>query len=179
MEVCLPSLLPSLSTAFLELHQEMLAKEGAMDCPEHKKPLEAYCETCQELVCFFCATRLHNNHHVQMIADIVNNCKQELEEGTQPVKEQIAILMDAIKKLDSCDDAIALQGEAIEQQIHSQAQEVRTAVDQAERKMIQEVRTAVQQKQNNPFSSKARSPGGTGSAAKLYRVCRTKHESSI
>ena len=132
--------------SFLELHQEMLAKEGAMDCPEHKKPLEAYCEACQELVCFFCATRLHNNHHVRMIADIVNNCKQELEEGTQPVKEQIVILTDAIKKLDSCDDAIALQGEAIEQQIHSQAQEVRNAVDQAERKMIQEVRTAVQQK---------------------------------
>ena len=54
--------------------------------------------------------------------------------------------MDAIKELDSCDEAIACQGEAIEQQIHSQAQEVRTAVDQAERKLIQDVRTAVHQK---------------------------------
>ena len=54
--------------------------------------------------------------------------------------------MDAIKDLDSCDEAIACLGEAIEQQVHAQAQEVRSAVDQAERKLIQEVRTAVHQK---------------------------------
>ena len=81
-----------------------------------------------------------------MIADIIDNYKQELEGSTQSVKQQIAFVMDAIKDLDSCDEAIASQGEAIEQQIHQQAQEVRNAVDQEERKLTVEVRTAVQQK---------------------------------
>ena len=62
------------------------------------------------------------------------------------MKEHIAIVIDAIKELDSCDEAIVHQGENVEQQIHSQAQEVRTAVDQEERKLTQEVRTTVQQK---------------------------------
>ena len=61
------------------------------------------------------------------------------------MKEQIAIFMDAIKELDPCDDAIVHHGEANEDQIHSQAQEVKTAVDQAKRKLIRHVRTAVQQ----------------------------------
>ena len=108
--------------------------------------MKAFCKTCQELVCIVCITRSHSNHRVQMIFDIIDNCKQQLEEGTQPVKQQIAVVMDAIKELDSCDEAIARQGEAIEQQIHSQAQEVRNAVDQAERKLIQDVKTAVHQK---------------------------------
>ena len=54
--------------------------------------------------------------------------------------------MDAIKEMDSCDDAIVLQGKAIEQQIHLETEEVRNAVDQEERKLIQELRTAVQHK---------------------------------
>ena len=129
-----------------QLYQEMLAKKDAVECPQHKKPLEAFCNSCQELVCIFCITRSHGNHQVQMIADIIDKCKQELEDGIQPVKLQIAMVMDAISDLDSCDKALVCQGEAIEQQIHLQAQEVKAAVDQAKRKLIQEVRTAIQQK---------------------------------
>ena len=81
-----------------------------------------------------------------MIADMIDNCKQEWVEGTQPVKQQVAAIMDAFKDLDSCDEAIAHQGEEIEQQIHSQVQEVRTALDLEENKLVQEVRTAIQQK---------------------------------
>ena len=142
-----PALPPAFTiNSFLELHQETLDKKGAVDCPQHKKPMEAFCDTCQELVCIVCITRSHGNHHVRMIVDIIDNCKQHLEEGTQPVKEQIATVMDAIKELDLCDEAIVHQGEIVERQIHSQAQEVRIAVNQEERKMTQEVRTAVQQK---------------------------------
>ena len=142
-----PAFPPAFSiNSFLELHQEILAKEGAMECPQHKKPLEAFCETCQELVCFFCATRSHNNHRVRMNADIVENCKKELEEGAQPVKQQIAIFIHVIKDLDSCYEAIAQQGKDIEKEIRSQAWKVRTTVDQAERNLIQEVRAAVRQK---------------------------------
>ena len=81
-----------------------------------------------------------------MIANIINNCKQVLEESTQLVKQQIATAMVVIKELDSCHEAIICQGEAIEQQVHSQAQEIKTAVDQTERKLTMEMRTAVQQK---------------------------------
>ena len=62
--------------SFLELHQEMLAKKDAMECTQHKKSLEAFCETCQELVCIFCITRSHSNHHVQMIVDLIDKCKK-------------------------------------------------------------------------------------------------------
>ena len=107
-----------------------------MECPQHKEPIKAFCRTCQKLVCIACITRSHSNHPAQMIVDIIDNYKQQLKEGTQPVKQQITVVMDAIKELDSCDEAIAHQGEAIEQQIHSQALEVRNAVDQTERELI-------------------------------------------
>ena len=66
--------------------------------------------------------------------------------------------MDAIKDLDSCDEAIACQGEAIEQQIHSQVEEVRNAVDQAEKKMIEEVRIAISSRREQSLLFKNKKP---------------------
>ena len=67
--------------SLFELHQEMLSKQGAMECPHHSKPLEAFCEACQELVCFKCTTQLHINHRVQMVEDIIDHCKKELKKA--------------------------------------------------------------------------------------------------
>ena len=91
----------------------MLAKQDAMECSQHKKLLEAYCEACQELLCFKCTTQLHFHHRVQMVEDIIDNCKKEVKEGICPLKQQIATVIDTIKDLDSCDEAIARQGDAI------------------------------------------------------------------
>ena len=38
--------------SFLELHQQMLAKQDTMECVQHKRPLDLFCNTCQELLCY-------------------------------------------------------------------------------------------------------------------------------
>ena len=99
----------------------MLTKQGAMECDQHKSPLDLFCNTCQKLLCVVCQFCFHKKHDYHLIPDIVHECKQELKEGAQPVKEQLAAMMDAVKVLEACDEEISQQGEATKQQIHSLA----------------------------------------------------------
>ena len=140
--------------SFLELHQQMLAKQDTMECDQHKRPLDLFCNTCQELLCVVCQVRSHKHHNYHLISDIIHDCKQEVKKAAQPVKEQLAAIMGTVKVLEACDEEISQQGEDAKQQICSHAQEARAAIDQAEKELLENVDVSVQKKKHVIFVQK-------------------------
>ena len=140
--------------SFLELHQQMLAKQDTMECDQHKRPLDLFCNTCQELLCVVCQVRSHKKHNYHLISDIIHDCKQDVRKGAQPVKEQLAAIKDNVNALEACDEEISQQGEAAKQQIRSQAQEARAAIDQAEKELIESVCMIAKKKKHVVFVRK-------------------------
>ena len=124
---------------FLELHQQMLAKQDTMECDQHKRPLDLFCNTCQELLCYVCQVRSHKKHDYHLISDIIHDCKQEVKKGAHPLREQLAVIADTVKGLGACDEEVSQLGEAAKQQFRSPAQEARAAIDQAETELIESV----------------------------------------
>ena len=95
-----------------------------------------------------CQVRSHKKHDYHLISDIIHDCKQEVKKGVQPVKEQLAAVTDAVKVLEACDEEISQEGEDAKQQIRSQAQEARAAIDQAEKELIESVCLSVRKKKH-------------------------------
>ena len=129
--------------SLVELHRRMTSRQCATECALHNRLLEGYCISCQELVCFACATQSHRAHDYHLLSDIVGNCRQELEEGIESVKQMLAAVTRTISTLSACDEQIVRCGEEVEQEIRSLAREVRAAVDRKEAELVEEVRTAV------------------------------------
>ena len=44
-------------------------EEAIMNCTNHDKPLEIFCETCQELVCQSCTIQRHKDHNYDVVSD--------------------------------------------------------------------------------------------------------------
>ena len=102
----------------------------------------------------FCQVHSHKKHDYHLVHELIHDCKQEVEKGAQPVKEQLSAVTDAVKVLEVCDEEISQQGEAAKQQIRSQAQEARAAIDQVEKDLLENVCTFVQRKKHVIFVQK-------------------------
>ena len=54
------------------------AKPEATDnCTDHNKPLEIFCETCEELICHTdCTVRKHKDHDYDVVSDTYKNIEE-------------------------------------------------------------------------------------------------------
>lgn len=131
---------------FLELHQLMEAKGLTQECPEHKKPLEVYCQSCQKLICLMCGYCDHKTHNQDLIERVFEQCKEQIEERRKLVEQAQSLVQDAREVIETRRNEIQLRAEEIKKQIHLYNQSLKAIIDEAEGHLKQEIDMAADEK---------------------------------
>ena len=94
-------------------------KEKVLYCPEHKKnELDYYCETCDKLLCIYCATKKeHAGHTHELLNKMAAKHRGVLAEAIAPVDEMIENLSKAEANIVSTQEKIKEQANEIGQEI--------------------------------------------------------------
>ena len=71
-------------------------EEAIMNCTDHNKPLEIFCETCQELICQSCTIRRHKDHNYDVVSDTFPKHRQDIEKVVEVVVKKMVALQDAL-----------------------------------------------------------------------------------
>ena len=118
----------------------------SMKCSSHDKPLDIYCETCEELVCQHCTVRIHKDHDYDVVSDAYSKQQQALEDSLQPLKKQIVRASVGLAGLIERREEITRQGEVVKKEIDTTIQEIIEQVQERGRKLREEVEVVVQTK---------------------------------
>ena len=102
-----------------------LKHQPAMDCTSHGKPLEVYCDTCDQLICHLCtATKHHRDHEYEPMTDSYKKQHQVIVDGLIPVIENLAFLSRVLKGIESQEREVHEQREVMKREIHDRVQEL-------------------------------------------------------
>ena len=110
------------------------------ECPKHKRPLEMFCEDCQEAVCTKCERIDHRDHNCDYLD------QKEINDHLQTVKRQVSVIVDAVNDLNTREKEINKHGESVKKEIDSLVHELVEAVQQCGRRLKENVDKLVQQK---------------------------------
>ena len=119
--------------------------QPVMMCKTHDIPLDLFCDTCEELLCPEC-TGLHEGHEYDLVVNVFDRHKKEIEDSLVPVKQKRAMVDAALKALDKRAEEIAEQGQAVKRQIHDTMQEMVQELRDAERLLTRQVDAEIQEK---------------------------------
>ena len=59
--------------------------EAVMKCTGHNKPLDIYCDTCDELICQHCTVRIHKDHDYDVVSDVYDAQREAIENTVTPI----------------------------------------------------------------------------------------------
>ena len=122
------------------------AKPEATDnCTDHNRPLEIFCETCQELICDDCTVKKHKDHDYDVVIETYKKHRGILEKSSlQPLNEQNHRLTQNKTSLINRKKEITQQGKMTKENIHNTIDQLKRLLDETERKLTGEVDVAVQ-----------------------------------
>ena len=103
--------------------------EVTSNCTDHGKPLEIYCETCEELICQLCTVKKHRDHDYDVDSDAYTKHKHKIESRLQPLKQQIDRLSKAITGLVDRKEEIEKQGREVKGKVHQTAVQIKELLD--------------------------------------------------
>ena len=116
-------------------------------CSKHPtKESDLYCETCEELICRDCIVRVHRDHQYDLIPDAFPKHKDVIINHLQPVKQQLGVVNEAIKSLDTRRQAISDQQMAIETDIHKTIRRLQETLEERKTELIGQLDQLTQQK---------------------------------
>ena len=114
--------------------------QGILYCQQHhERELELYCENCDELVCVKCITEEHRDHKYNLISDVYEKSKLEIESSLHPVKEHLTLANKALEVLDIRHGEIKEQHATLLTQIHKNSQQLREIIDLRETELINDL----------------------------------------
>ena len=67
---------------------KLLPVKQETNCPNHNKPLEIFCETCEDLICQHCTVCIHRNHDYDLVSDYYPKHSQKLKTSLKPVSDK-------------------------------------------------------------------------------------------
>ena len=118
-------------------------------CPEHRQPLNAFCEECSEVICRDCYMSAKHNTHQFRIA-LVNECYQrhleELKNGLGVVKEMVAGMSTAVEGLVAMEGKVAKQEEDMRKGIEQHAQQIIDMIQASKDTLLDQMRTTAREK---------------------------------
>ena len=129
-------------------YQLPLAKtEATISCTHHNKPLERFCESCEELICDDCTVKKHKDHDYDVVNDTYKKHQDILEKlSLQQLSQQCEQLTQDMTNLINRKKEITQQGETTKENIHDTIDQLKRLLDETEIKLIGEVDVAVQHK---------------------------------
>ena len=66
-------------------------------CSSHGKPLEVYCDTCNNFICLICAIKQHRDHECDTITDAFPRYQKQIVDGLQRVEDAITTAVQAVE----------------------------------------------------------------------------------
>ena len=107
-----------------------------VQCKEHENEIAYYCETCKDLVCFYCTVKTHNGHNYNSLKRTTNEYKRKLKENTTAIDMMIQTLSETYENFKSTMDNLKKQGREAKNQINSYYDELyQQLMDQKQHKM--------------------------------------------
>ena len=116
-------------------------------CQAHKnKPMDLYCETCEEHICFKCSTESHRDHQCDYAEDLFIKHKQQIEATLLPLQKQIHLVEETLGRFDIREGEMREQGEAVQKRIDDTYQQLINQLQESRRKVSQKAYAALQEK---------------------------------
>ena len=115
-------------------------QEATPTCSSHGKPLEIFCETCDEVICQHCTVRIHRDHEYDLVSDSYPKHCQKLEECLSPVKGKMEDIKKVLSKIAKREDEIRERGEGVLEEIHEMVEEMMNVLRESERKLSEEAK---------------------------------------
>ena len=115
-------------------------QEATPTCSSHGKPLEIFCETCDEVICHNCTVRIHRDHEYDLVNDSYPKHCQKLEECLSPVKGKMEGIKKVLSKIAKREGEIRERGEGVLEEIHEMVEEMMNVLRESERKLSEEAK---------------------------------------
>ena len=116
-------------------------------CPKHNDPLKVYCETCRQVICRDCTISTdHNQHKFYLISECYPKHRQQIVASLETVKHKITDLNTAVTQLDTTEREVIEQGEQLQEQINTHAQQIIDQVQRSRQHLSQQLHNIVKQK---------------------------------
>ena len=120
---------------------------SSITCPKHNDPLKVYCETCRQVICRDCTISTdHNQHKFYLISECYPKHRQQIEASLATVQHKIADLNTAVTQLDTTEREVIEQGEQLQEQINTHAQQIIDQVQWSRQHLSQQLQNIVKQK---------------------------------
>ena len=138
---------------FLEIFQKH--KKDILYCPQHhNRELELYCETCKELICVQCTIQQHKDHEYNLIGEVFEKHKQEIMSFLNPAEQQLTLVREALKMVNTRSKEISDQQAALQTQIHESSQQLHEIINLREKELTTELNFLTNEKLNELDSQK-------------------------
>ena len=118
---------------------KLLHVKQEKNCPDHNKPLEIFCEPCEDFICQLCSVGIHRDHDYDVISECYHKHFRKLKTNLKPVRDSTIVAINALITLTDREDEIRDQGDAIKQEIHVMAKELVDIIHQTERQLTKDV----------------------------------------
>ena len=132
----------------LEINDE-LKKEpttACENCTKHERPLDFYCETCDEFICLICSKEFHQQHQYDSASKGFKKNKQEIKSCLEPVKHQIRDVTDTIPLYDVVGKMIQDQSENLKGDIVETMQKIANELERRKENLLEQVDRVTLQK---------------------------------
>ena len=141
----------------LQIHETLKTSGGQVPlCQVHKnKPMDFYCETCEEHICVKCSTKSHHGHQYGHAEDLFPKHKQQIEATLISLKKQIDMVDGRMGLFEIMEGEMREQGEAVQKRIDDTYQQLIDRLQESRRKVSQEAHAALQEKLQLHSSQKA------------------------
>ena len=120
--------------------KKKIADLKQVSCDDHDKPFEAYCDTCETVICFYCTFHTHKDHKFDLICDCYPKHYQRLHDSLKPVKGKKEALKKVLSDLAKKEDEIRKKGEGVLEEVHQMVDEMIGILRQSERKLTEQVK---------------------------------------
>ena len=147
-----------------------------MKCSSHDKPLEIYCETCHDLICYDCTVHIHKTHDYDLVRDTYDKHRKIIESSLEPVREQIVVVTEAVSTLTQREKEITHQGETVKEEIHVMIKQIIDLLLQSERKLTEDVYLAVRHKLSMLSQQKRKAETTLGQLTDCYDFVEQGHK---
>ena len=130
-------------------HQPLGAKQDLMSCTDHNKPLDLFCESCQQLICHDCTVKKHEKplHKYDLLTDTYRQRKIAIDQFCiRPLKEEYDRLVAAQKILTNNRNEIPRNAQATNDDIWQAIAQIKNRLDETGKKLTQKVDSAAQYK---------------------------------
>ena len=93
--------------------------EPVMNCPSHGKPLDLYCVTCEQPICYHCTIKSHKKHNHDLVSDAFKQSKAMLKSSLQKVERRITEMKGKKNQLLKNQEQLQKEGEVRKKAINN------------------------------------------------------------